>query len=579
MTILTILCLAAATTPTAAALDASPWQVRTWNDYPFVFISYGGAWNDAYQRVAHEAREQELLTPTWDDPDFVHPLESAATEWAWNVRPEGATREECYAWLREFFDGRRRLRAHSNAPMPDGVPFYTLTGHSWYAPYGAQWAGDLIGLEVGENIIAMQAQIAFLRGAARQNALPFYIQMSQWYGGTIPLFEEGEDEYTPHDLDEAAVLEGISKGGIAIPNGGHAPSLLSRMWHVAWLSGAAIVCPENCQQNFFTGTQQENWQKPERERVSLSPIGKRAQQFMGLVEEHPDIGVPYTPFAVMLDEHAGFNGFPLTQPRPWNVLPPTWEDRQISLFWETVFPRSMYLDFLPGVDDELSDRRLVASPYGDTFDALLSNASADVLASYPALFLVGPHGFDDDLVARLRDYVDAGGKLFAAYGHDLPDGIAERYGTATERLPAEMDTVRWLTPAHWGVDEETLRARKAGLAYLPYEQEFITSLRAKLQPLVESLLPVRVEGDVEYVVNRTADGWVVGLVNSYGVTKGRMTPVTLDESQARDVRISLRHGDIGETQEWVAGDTLPSGQGVAHVTVPAGEVRIVAFRD
>ena len=58
-----------------------------------------------------------------------------------------------------------------------------------------------------------------------------------------------------------------------------------------------------------------------------------------------------------------------------------------------------------------------------------------------------------------------------------------------------------------------------------------------------------------------------------------MTPVTLDESQARDVRISLRHGDIGETQEWVAGDTLPSGQGVAHVTVPAGEVRIVAFRD
>jgi len=37
----------------------------------------------------------------------------------------------------------------------------------------------MIGLETGENIIAMQAQIAFLRGAARQNDLPFYIQPSQ----------------------------------------------------------------------------------------------------------------------------------------------------------------------------------------------------------------------------------------------------------------------------------------------------------------------------------------------------------------------------------------------------------------
>ncbi len=87
----------------------------------------------------------------------------------------------------------------------------------------------MIGLETGEKIIAMQAQIAFLRGAARQNDKPFYVQPSQWVGGTVPIFQEGEDEYTPHQLDEATVLAGITKGGIAIPNGGHSPSLLSRM--------------------------------------------------------------------------------------------------------------------------------------------------------------------------------------------------------------------------------------------------------------------------------------------------------------------------------------------------------------
>jgi hypothetical protein len=572
------MCLAAAaTTPTFDQLAESPWRVRTWGDAPFVFISYGGPWNDAYQRAAHEARVQRLLTPTWDDPDFVHPAESAATEWAWNVRPEGETREQCYAWLQHFFDGRRRLRAHSNTPMPDGIPFYTLTGHSWYAPYGAGWAGDLIGLEVGENIIAMQAQIAFLRGAARQNDLPFYVQMSQWFGGTIPLFEEGEDEYTPHELDEAAVLDGISKGGIAIPNGGHAPSLLARMWHVAWLAGAAIVCPENCQQNFFNGAQADNWRKPEDERVTLSPIGERAQQFMGLVTAHPDIGVPYTPFAVMLDEHAGFNGFPLTQPRPWNVLQPTWEDRQISLFWETAFPRSMYLDFLPGVDEEVADRRLVGSPYGDTFDALLSNASVDVVGAYPVLFLVGPHRLEDGLVARLREYVDAGGALYASYDHDLPDGLATRYGAPSEDVPTPLDTARWFTPAHWGVSEETLQTRKAGLAYEPYERAFMDSLRGTLDGLIAEHLPVQVDGDIEYTINRVSDGWVVGLMNPYGVTKGRMTPVRLDETQTRDVRIRLRDGGLASAVEWVAGVALVVADRAVTLRVPPGETRIVAL--
>ena len=143
---------------------------------------------------------------------------------------------------------------------------------TWYSSHAAQWGTAMIGLETGEKIIAMQAQIAFLRGAARQNDKPFYVQPSQWVGGTVPIFQEGEDEYTPHQLDEATVLAGITKGGIAIPNGGHSPSLLSRMWYVGWLSGAAIVCPENCQVNFFNSRPEDNWSQPAEQRISLSPI-------------------------------------------------------------------------------------------------------------------------------------------------------------------------------------------------------------------------------------------------------------------------------------------------------------------
>ena len=367
--------------PTYESLAQGPLRMRRWGDYPFIFVSYGGAW-DASGRVAQEFRAQQLLTPTWDDPDFVHPLESSATEWGWNVRPDASNRADAYAWMRALVLDKMTRRAHSNDPMPVGEPFYTLTGHSWYSIVAAQLGGDLIGLETGENIIAMQAQIAFLRGAARQNERPFYVQPSQWFGGTVPHYEVGEDEYAAHELDTEAVLKGIASGGIRIPNGGHAPSLLQRMWVVGWLSGAAIVCPEACQSNFFVGTDESNWGKPFDERIPLSPIGERAKAFFDVTRAHPDIGVPYAPFGVVLDEHAGFNGFPLTQPRPWNVLEPTWQDREISLFWETAFPKSMYLDFLPGVDEELADRRLVASPFSKALDARDGAGAASTMLAW-----------------------------------------------------------------------------------------------------------------------------------------------------------------------------------------------------
>ncbi|MEO2006077.1 MAG: hypothetical protein ABGY41_18485, partial [Candidatus Poribacteria bacterium] len=145
----------------------------------------------------------------------------------------------------------------------------------------------------------------------------------------------------------------------------------------------------------------------------------------------------------------------------------------------------------------------------------------------------------------------------------------------SEAVPTPLDTARWFTPAHWGVSEETLQARKAALAYEPYERAFMDSLRRTLDGLIAEHLPVQVDGDIEYTINRVSDGWVVGLMNPYGVTKGRMTPVRLDETQSRDVRIRLREGETASAAELVEGVGL---EGAILVTVPAGETRIVALR-
>jgi hypothetical protein len=569
-------------------LSRGPWQVRHWADRPFVFLSYAGDWSKSFQRAAHECKVQNLLTPTWEYPNFPHPIESRATEWGWNLRPEGKTRRECYEWMRRHYLSLTGERQHGSRQIDENELFYSLTGHSWYSVYGAQWGCDMIGLETGENIIAMQAQIAFLRGAARQNQKPFYIQPSQWFGGTIPIFEEGEDEYTPHELDVEKVLAGIASGGIAIPNGGHSPSLLARMWYVAWLSGAAVVCPENCQVNFFTGRPEQNWSQPKDRRIPLSPIGKRAQAFMRITEAHPEIGIPYTPFAIMLDQFCGFNGFPLTQPRPWNVLTPSLPDREISLFLDTIYPRSMYLDFMPGVDIEQEDRRLTTSPYGDCFDVLLSTAPVEVLQSYPALFWLGEHEFLPETLEKMRKYVRSGGMLFLTHaqadrlGSEMEGlksaGTVELFGFSSEELPDQIDIERWYTPPHWGADQATLERRKKGVELLPYERHFRDEVRRILARLYEMYLPVTVSGEIQFLVNRIQNGWVIGLVNNDGVTKERMTPVKLDPSKKKSVEITLRHGRIKSVREWCLEKDLNAENQSFHVEVPPGEVRIVEIQ-
>ena len=144
--------------PSWDKLQQSSWRVRYWADQPFTFLSYAGSWRHNFQRAAHECKVQRLLTPSWENPLFPHPIESAATEWGWNLKPEGQTATESYQWMQSHY-------LKKIAPFQNDSPsaFYSLTGHSWYSSHAAQWGTDMIGLETGENIIAMQAQIAFLR--------------------------------------------------------------------------------------------------------------------------------------------------------------------------------------------------------------------------------------------------------------------------------------------------------------------------------------------------------------------------------------------------------------------------------
>jgi len=63
---------------------------------------------------------------------------------------------------------------------------------------------------------------------------------------------------------------------------------------------------------------------------------------------------------------------------------------------------------------------------------------------------------------------------------------------------------------------------------------------AILRLIADAVTPVSVLGDVEWFVNRTPSGYVVGLINNNGISKTPTVPAVIDPSQSRDCVVALR---------------------------------------
>jgi hypothetical protein len=430
----------------------------------------------------------------------------------YDARP--TSRKECYDQVRDYFLTRHRaMRGRT----------ISVTGHSHYEAYTGEWGSKVIGLELGENIAFTQSKIAFARGAARQWARPFSIQVSPWFAGSCT-------------TNGALRMEGQYARGL---DAGHSLSFYRRLWLHSWFAGAALVTPENSMSIFFEKGD-PNW--------TLTEHGRGAAEVFQTMQSH-DPGVPYTPVAIVLDHYAGYNAY---QGRPWGILenaPGDLETR--DLFQQQLFPGSDHIH-TPADPANPEKSYLRPTPYGEMFDVILSNARPDVLASYPVLLLVGEHQFDAQFVANLFDALRAGCRLLVHERHvkALGDDFQRLKGTgAVEVLAA------WTNPA---------TGRPAAVS------------NARLAGLRDSLLPVRIEGDaVQYQINRTASGWIVEIVNNRGVVKTPTQPAVVDESQTARVVLTPRVSVSGASL-LRSGQPLPLTPSVL-LQVPAGETRYVKF--
>ena len=123
----------------------------------------------------------------------------------------------------------------------------------------------------------------------------------------------------------------------------------------------------------------------------------------------------------------------------------------------------------------------------------------------------------------------------------------------------------------------------AALPDLLGEDERITPFAAHLLAHVfADATPLKVRGDVEYLVNRNENGWVVTLFNNNGVFKPQQGMAQVDRSANVTATIGLTGQPVQKAWDWINEKEVEvknqSGQNGVTVTIAPGSVAIIELR-
>lgn len=466
-----------------------------------------------------------------------------------------------------------------------------ITGHYYYPHYSALWGGgevDMLMSEVGENIKSTNAHLAFVRGAARQFDKPWGLQFSPWYGSFV--------------LDYTAKSVWGESGGASY---GHSLELAKRTYFLTYMAGGNELHAESASVNWFNGDTL-NADKT----FNLSPMGKIGQAFYSFSHSFVDRGIPFTPMAIVLDQFHGLTGLSSSQTF-YGMLASnsqqvgfnyTTEQQADAQLFNALWPQS----FSQPAWDE-SQFYLVNSPHGDMYDVLLSDVDLSVLRAYPVVYIGASVNMTPSFAAQLEQYVNRGGTLIlnkSALSYFTSDFIGGSFGSDQKAVfnrliwkasGQSIDYASSLTvPSFQATTAAPLLIGTADagtstlaivnaigngkvIVILPENLQDTTVMGFFIGSLIQPLNPFLIEGDIEYLVNRNSEGWVLTLINNLGVKKSPSTPTIIDPTQAQMVRVTYR--EIGQTiksvTEMINQTVIPlQTPNEFTLTVPPGEVMI-----
>lgn len=389
-----------------------------------------------------------------------------------------------------------------------------------------------------------QVQTAFLRGMSQQYDIPFIAYVAPMGKTPDKFWGTRADPETPYG----------KVFNITYFAGGKPEHLLERQWFYAWFSGPAAVVLEAAYFYLFKKGPDKNTFEP----GCMAPAVKKLNHLA--YESNFERGSPYRPACILLDERHGWSlpsppdGMILGR-KIWGVLDYAQQDIMVDNIFGALYPGYEYAG---SVGHKYGD--LTVTPYGDSFDVLMSNAASKALGKYPVVFLTGKPGLTENFKNRLEKYVSAGGNLVLCIDQvdfQWQDFLGVKFSPRNSRSHIGLGTLRvsdyseWLDPSlGWKEDRyhyTRIETRKAevlavteqndplvvchkygqGKIYLVtahFMQEVSTLKRPNGLLEVSRFLigyvltpyqKLKIRGpEIHYMVNVTSDGLSVMLINN-----------------------------------------------------------------
>ncbi len=351
----------------------------------------GGYWQQFQPPAETFATLETILGERWLGTDIGEQDGRYIGGYANQMTPASAGRLDQYLNFQRHFERMSDDLGHKHATLVSlNFGHYLLKEGTF----------TLIGAETAQALPNNQVYYAFIRGAGKQYGAP-------WFGNASIFNRWGFKTYG-------------SSGGTGAethgPTKGTSLSLMKRLLYSHILYNSVAVGFEN---GWFEGE-------------ALSPIGRIQQAAQRWVKEQGQLGVMYTPVALLLDFHCGWS-FPRHLYsgdifRVWGNLPYDAGDYLTDAVLEVLYPGYADSSYF---HDETGF--IAATPYGDIVDCLLSDAPGWLLSRHTVVVVTSELTGGREIRDKLQAYVEGGGHLIITAGNlaRLPGGIAGRAGTST----------------------------------------------------------------------------------------------------------------------------------------------------
>jgi len=529
--------------------------------------------------------------------------------------PKPQNREEMTL---QFFKG---LEANRKYFFNDIDKVNYLRASHCFDHYFYESGSDFVALETtntgdGEDGVHYRHQVSlfFTRGAAHQ-----YNKNWMWY---IAFFYNGYDDqgkFSGDNIGDYRVEKPLldkDYGSYYGPGCGMSESLLTRDMFLAYLSGPSFVCSEGWW--FYLNESR----KDGRSMWDLSsPYGKAWEDWFEFTRKNPDRGTSFAPVVLLVPFT---QGYPNYGGKSWGIFDYERPDWMIDAFMFSIVPRSP-------VTKNGDEGALSNSPYGDIYDVITPDTpekpvSLEVLNNYKVAIMLGKYAKDKAFSERMMEYVENGGTLllninqineffpaeFLGFerttGSDNIRDIHAVTGPIRSLLDGksfrlldeyEMEAIK-LTGATPLLEDAKANVpaclNKYGkgnviVATVDYllpknsRAEWPDGVYGKTFPFVEyflgnfvkEVLPLEVNGDIQYGLNKLSDGWLLYLINNKGVTKFTNKAQVLDISKTAKVEVSLGYIKASKIIELREQRAVPINNNNKSFTidVPPGEVKVV----